>query len=66
MTDLTKPFVRYYDAGAYEGETEHRFMFSFYRSEHQPGQCELVRASELAQYLRYLAEHSHYQICKGQ
>jgi hypothetical protein len=62
QVDLTKPFVRFYDAGAFVGETEHRFMFSFYRSEHQLGQCELVKASELEQYLRYLHDHTHYQV----
>jgi hypothetical protein len=40
-------------------------MFSFYRSEHQPGQCELVKASELTTYLRYLEEHTHYQIVRA-
>jgi len=64
MTDLSKPFVRYYDAGIFAGETERRYMFSFYRSEHQPGQCELVKSGELATYLRYLTQRTHYQIVK--
>jgi hypothetical protein len=39
----------FYDAGAYDGETEHRIMCSFYsltNGDRCPGQSQLVLASE--------------------
>lgn len=49
-----------YDMGAYEGETEHRFMFSFGsiwvddsgRQDYRPGQSQSVLASEVSDYRR--------------
>jgi len=65
MVDLSKPHVRYYDVGSYDGETEHRFMFSFYGSEHKPGQSQLIIASEVDGYLRYLRDNTNYQIVRS-
>jgi hypothetical protein len=49
----------FYDAGAYEGETEHRFMVNFYSvtdGEYKPGQSSLVRASEWPKFRGYLEQ----------
>jgi hypothetical protein len=46
-------FYSFYDAGAYDGETEHRIMFSFYSDDgvdRRIGQSELVLASEAPAY----------------
>ena len=56
-----------YDAGAYEGETEHRIMCSFYSlvdGEYRPGQSQLVLASEWPTY-RSLIERNGWISRKG-
>ena len=51
---MTKTYhFRFYDAGAYDGETEHRIMCNFYTladGREQPGQSQLVLASEWPAY----------------
>lgn len=47
----------FYDAGAYDGETEHRIMVNFYTGT-TPGQSELVLASEWPAYRKLLESHS--------
>lgn len=47
----------FYDAGAYDGETEHRIMVNFYSitgGVMRPGQSSLVLASEWPKYRGYL------------
>lgn len=50
MATNRKLHFQFYDAGAYDGETEHRIMCSFYSlfdsGQMSPGQSELVLASE--------------------
>ncbi len=55
----------YYDAGAYDGETEHRIMVSFYSGEENGniriGQSELVLASKFPAYRDYLLEKTDWR-----
>jgi hypothetical protein len=49
----------FYDAGAYEGETEHRIMCNFYSisvvdGKKLPGQSQLVLASEWPKYKAHI------------
>jgi hypothetical protein len=47
----------FYDAGAYDGETEHRIMVNFYSITDgvmRPGQSSLVLASEWPTFRSYL------------
>ena len=49
-----------YDAGAYDGETEHRIMCSFYSlvdGECRPGQSELVLSSEWPKFKVYIEKN---------
>lgn len=50
----------FYDAGAYEGETEHRIMVNFFsltNGERRVGQSELVLASEWPRFREHI-EHN--------
>ena len=47
----------FYDAGAYDGETEHRIMCNFYSvvdGQQRPGQSQLVLASEWPAYRSHI------------
>jgi hypothetical protein len=47
----------FYDAGAFDGETEHHIMCNFYSltdGEYRPGQSQLVLASEWPAYRAHI------------
>lgn len=68
-------YFHFRDAGAFDGETEHRIMCSFYSlakdGSIRVGQCALVRASEWPTYRDYLERggwkhREHYYDARGE
>ncbi len=53
-------YFNFYDAGAYDGETEHRIMCNFYslrNGKHNVGQSQLVLSSEWPSYRTHIEKN---------